>query len=61
VAGVVAALEANDDISILRKEVGDLPLALVAPLGTNDDRGGNVCGSLLRGSEDRAKEGVLGP
>jgi hypothetical protein len=35
-AGVVAALEADDHVRVLGKEVGDLSLALVAPLGAND-------------------------
>jgi hypothetical protein len=35
VAGVVAALEAHDRIGALGKQVGDLALALVAPLGAN--------------------------
>jgi hypothetical protein len=36
VAGVVAALEAHDDVGLLGDEVGDLALALVAPLGADD-------------------------
>ena len=35
VAGVVAALEAHDDIGALRQPVDDLALALVAPLGAD--------------------------
>src|SRR6185312_16936839 len=37
VAGVVAALEAHDHLSPLREQIGDLPLPLVAPLGTDYD------------------------
>jgi hypothetical protein len=37
VAGVVAALEADDDVRPLGEQVGDLPLALVAPLGADYD------------------------
>ena len=36
VAGVVAALEANDDIGVVSKQIDDLALALVTPLGTDD-------------------------
>ena len=35
VAGVVAALVADDQLHLLGDEVGELPLALVAPLGTD--------------------------
>jgi hypothetical protein len=38
VAGIVAALEAHDRIGALGKQVGDLTLALVAPLGTDYDQ-----------------------
>ena len=37
VAGVVAALEAHDDIGALRQPVHDLTFALVAPLGADHD------------------------
>ena len=36
VAGVVAALEAHDDVGPLGEQVDDLALALVAPLGADD-------------------------
>ena len=36
VAGVVAALEADHEVGLLGEQVGDLPLALVAPLGADD-------------------------
>ena len=36
VAGVVAALEAHDDVGLVGQPVDDLALALVAPLGAND-------------------------
>ncbi len=35
VAGVVAALEADDGVCVLGEQVGDLALALVAPLGAH--------------------------
>ena len=35
VAGVVAALEAHDEVGLLGEQVGDLALALVAPLGAD--------------------------
>jgi hypothetical protein len=35
VAGVVAALEADDHVGLLGEQVDDLPLALVAPLGAH--------------------------
>ena len=37
VAGVVAALEAHDDVGALRQPVDDLAFALVAPLGADHD------------------------
>jgi hypothetical protein len=37
VAGVVAALKADHDVGLLREQVGDLALALVAPLGADYD------------------------
>jgi hypothetical protein len=37
VAGVVAALEAHDRVGALGEQVGDLALALIAPLGADDD------------------------
>ena len=37
VAGVVAALEADDEVGLLGEQVHDLPLPLVAPLGADDD------------------------
>ncbi len=36
VAGVVAALEADDRVGLLGEQVGDLALALIAPLGADD-------------------------
>ena len=38
VAGVVAALVADDHVGLLGEQVGDLALALVAPLGADHDR-----------------------
>ena len=46
VAGVVAALVADDHLHLLGQEVGELALALVAPLGPDDDGCGHA--SLLR-------------
>ena len=37
VAGVVAALVADDQLHLLGQEVGELALALVTPLGPDDD------------------------
>ena len=48
VAGVVAALEADHHVRVLGEEVGDLPLALVAPLGAHDDDAGH-CGEFSLG------------
>ena len=42
VTGVVAALISNDHVRLLREEVGDLSLALVAPLGSDDGGHGHV-------------------
>ena len=46
VAGVVAALVADDQLHLPGQEVGELALALVAPLGPDDD--GCRHASLLR-------------
>ena len=46
VAGVVAALVADDQLHLLGQEVGELALALVTPLGPDDD--GCRHASLLR-------------
>ena len=48
VAGVVAALEADDAIGALRQPVDDLALALVAPLRADDHDVGHVSGSFSR-------------
>ena len=37
VAGIVAALVASDDVGVLGQKVDDLPLALIAPLRSDDD------------------------
>ena len=42
-AGVVAALEPDDHVRLLREEVSDLAFALVAPLSTDDGRHRHVC------------------
>src|SRR5204862_266615 len=36
-AGVMPALIPRDDVELLGKEIDDLPLALVSPLGSQDD------------------------
>ena len=41
VPGVVAALVADDHRHLLGQEVGELALALVSPLGADDDGGGH--------------------
>ncbi len=40
--GIVAALIAGDDISLIRQPVNDLALTLVAPLGADDDNIGHL-------------------
>ena len=40
VAGIMAALEADDDVGLLGEPVDDLAFALVAPLGADHD---NIC------------------
>ncbi len=40
-AGIVAALEAHDDVGLLRQPVDDLALPLVAPLGADDNNIGH--------------------
>ena len=40
-AGIVTALEAHDDIGLLRQPVDDLALPFVAPLGADDDNIGH--------------------
>src|ERR1700755_491676 len=39
--GIVAALEAHDDVGLLRQPVDDFALPLVAPLGADDDNIGH--------------------
>jgi hypothetical protein len=41
VAGVMAALETDDDVRLLRQPVDDLALSFVAPLGADDDNIGH--------------------
>ena len=45
VAGVVAALVADDQVHLLGEEVGELPLALVTPLGADDHGRGHAFSS----------------
>ena len=49
VAGVVAALVAGDDVEPLGQQVDDLALALVAPLGADDDGAGHITPPRGRG------------
>jgi hypothetical protein len=46
VAGVVAALEADHEIRVLREQIDDLALALVAPLGAHDHDAGHSRASV---------------
>ena len=50
VAGVVATLEADDHVRLLRQEVRDLALALVTPLGPDDGGHWHVLGRYARGA-----------
>src|SRR5712691_5045971 len=43
-AGIVTALEAHDDVGLLRQPVDDLALPFVAPLGADDDNIGHFAG-----------------
>jgi hypothetical protein len=36
VTGVIATLEADDDVSVLGEEIDDLTFAFVSPLGADD-------------------------
>lgn len=51
-AGIVAALEAHDDVGLLRQPVDDLALPLVAPLGADDDNIGHFEDVPFRCSSD---------
>ncbi len=46
VAGVVAALKSHDGVAVLGEQVGDLALALIAPLGADYDYPWHECCSL---------------
>ena len=46
VPGVVAALEADHHVRLLREEIDDLALTLVAPLGAHDHDAGHVVRSV---------------
>jgi hypothetical protein len=41
-AGVVAALEADDDIGVLGKQIDDLAFTFIAPLGADDCDVGHI-------------------
>ena len=49
VAGVVAALEAHHDVRAVRQPVHDLALALVAPLGADEDECGHRSAPVTAG------------
>src|ERR1700677_2117181 len=49
VPGVVATLKAHDRIGLLREQVGDLSLPLVAPLGADYHDSGHTRGQCRRG------------
>jgi len=51
VAGIVAALVADDEVVVGREQVDDLGLALVTPLGSHD--GGDGHRTLLLGTDQR--------
>ncbi len=62
VAGIVAALEADDDVGLLRQPVDDLAFSFVAPLGADDNNiGHGRCGFLreIRTSDATRSPGVL--
>ena len=44
--GIMAALIARHDIELLGEEIDDLPFALVAPLGAQDDYVSPFCPNL---------------
>ena len=50
VAGVVAAVELDDVVDAAAEQVGRLALALVAPLGADDDDRGHRCSPRKRRS-----------
>ena len=52
-AGIVAALEAHDDIGALGQPIDDLALAFVAPLRADDHDIGHVKSPSIRGQERR--------
>ena len=56
VPGVVAALEVDHEIRLLREEVDDLALAFVAPLGVDDHDSGHVARKVYGGVGGGASE-----
>ena len=58
VPGVVAALEADHEVRVLGEQVGDLALALVAPLGADDHDAGHVVRRSLRGEAPPRRAGL---
>ena len=52
VAGVVAALEADDRVRPLGEQVGDLPLSFVAPLGADDHDSRHFARECTRAAPD---------
>lgn len=59
-AGVMAALKANDDVSLLRQPVDDLALPFVAPLGADDDNIGHFQ-TISRNPQIRRNSSALQP
>ena len=57
VAGIMPALEPDDDVGLLGEPVDDLALALVAPLGAHNDDVGHACLLTRDGNRDAAARG----
>ena len=54
VPGIVAALEAHDDIGLDRQPVDDLAFSFIAPLGADDDNIGHAEASLSKAAQNVA-------
>src|SRR5437868_3556628 len=61
VAGIMPALEARDDVGLLRQPVDDLALSLVAPLGADHDNIGHTRVSPAIPSKAKPKHGPWPP
>ena len=59
VAGVVAALEADDHVGLLGEQVGDLALALIAPLGADYDHAWHDAGIVTGSASARDRQARL--